>query len=111
MFEEEQLGSEFWAEPIAPLSSDPLYLLMAAEEGEIEEVDPEDVTLRAQYRARASRDRIDDYLQLHQAKVMDKVVSKSVAMLKRSRKSFEEKIEVLCAMGVDQDDAVDMLIQ
>ena len=108
---EEQFGSAFWAEPIAPLSSDPLYQLMAQEEGEFEEVDPEDVTLRSQYRQRASRDRIDDHVQLHQAKVLDKVVSKSVAILKRSRKSFEEKIEVLCAMGVDQDDAVDMLIQ
>ena len=108
---EEQFSNDFWAEPIAPLSSDPLYLLMAQEEGELEEVDPEDVTQRAQYRARASRDRIDDHVQLHQAKVLDKVVSKSVAILKRSRKSFEEKIEVLCAMGVDQDDAVDMLIQ
>ena len=108
---EEQFSNDFWAEPIAPLSSDPLYLLMAQEEGEFEDLNPEDVTLRAQYRCRASRDRIDDHLQLHQSKVLDKVVSKSVAILKRSRKSFEEKIEVLCAMGVDQDDAVDMLIQ
>ena len=108
---EEQFGSEFWSEPIAPLSSDPLYLLMAQEEGDLEELDPEDVTLRSQYRQRASRDRIDDHVQLHQAKVLDKVVSKSVVMLKRSRKSFEEKLEVLCAMGVDQEDAIDMLIQ
>lgn len=108
---EEQFGSAFWSEPMAPLSSDPLYLLMAQEEGELEELDPEDTTLRAQYRNRASRDRIDDNVQLHQAKVLDKVVSKSVAMLKRSRKSFEEKLEVLCSMGVDQDEAVDMLIE
>ena len=108
---EEQFSSAFWAEPIAPLSSDPLYLLMAQEDGDFEEVDPEDVTQRAQYRQRASRDRIDDHVQLHQAKVLDKVVSKSVAILKRSRKSFEEKLEVLCAMGVDQEDAIDMLIQ
>ena len=108
---EEQFSSAFWAEPIAPLSSDPLYILMAAEDGDFEEVDPEDVTQRAQYRHRASRDRIDDHVQLHQAKVLDKVVSKAVVMLKRSRKSFEEKLEVLCAMGVDQEDAIDMLIQ
>ena len=108
---EEQFSNDFWAEPIAPLSSDPLYLLMAQEEGDLEDLNPEDVTLRAQYRHRASRDRIDDHVQLHQAKVLDKVVSKAVAILKRSRKSFEEKIEVLCAMGVDQEDAIDMLIQ
>ena len=108
---EEQFSPAFWAEPIAPLSSDPLYILMAQEDGDFEEVDPEDVTLRSQYRQRASRDRIDDHVQLHQAKVLDKVVSKAVVMLKRSRKSFEEKLEVLCAMGVDQEDAIDMLIE
>lgn len=108
---EEQLSSAFWAEPIAPLSSDPLYLLMSEEEGELDDVDPEDVTQRAQYRHRASRDRIDDHVQLNQGKVLDTVVSKSIIMLKRSRKSFEEKLEVLTSMGVDQDEAVDMLIE
>jgi hypothetical protein len=110
---EEQFGNEFWAEPIAPLSSDPMYLLMAEEEGELDESDPEDITLRSQYRGRASRDRVGpEFLLMEQSmKSVDSAVRKAVVILKRDMtKNFESKLEILIAMGVDMDDAIDMLL-
>ena len=104
-----------WIEQAASIMADPVYICMA-EEGD--EPDDDVHPALAEQQQILIHDRImnpvspDEGTQEGARKAEDATFSvfmKAVAKLRKSRKSFEEKLATLELMGMDHDEAIDAL--
>jgi hypothetical protein len=112
----EETSDAFWAEPVASIYSDPLHILLAAEceDDEDLDLDADHMTLRGQYALRDEFSRVSDLAQFvsteRQAATLSNATRKAILMWRRAGKSFEEQIQLLERMGVDNLDAVDLIL-
>jgi len=103
-----------WMEQAATIYADPCYQLMA-EEGDESEDDAhpalreqEQYIIRDQLNYPVVRTGTEEGNSVSEDAVAS-VFAKTLKTLKRSKKSFEDKLQTLVRMGMDQDEAIDAL--
>lgn len=103
-----------WMEQAATIYADPVYCLMAEQGDESEDEahpalrEQEQLIIRDQLNYPVARTGTEEGNSLS-AQVTDAVFAKTIKTLRRSKKSFEDKLQILVRMGMDQDEAIDAL--
>lgn len=112
---EDNLRTENWLdEPVASVMSNPLYILMAQEDEDFDLEDDEALALRDQLKLRESFERNDfehEFKQQRTSLVVNKVIERSVRIMLRHKKSYDEIADMLRACDVDEDMIVDVILK
>lgn len=106
---------ESWLdEPVASVMSNPLYILMAEEDEDFDLEEDEGLAQRNQMKLRESFERGSfdyEFKQQQTSLVVSKVIERSVRIMLRHKKSYDEIADMLRACDVDEDTIVDVILK
>ena len=94
--------------------SNPLYILMAEEDEDFDLEEDEGLAQRDQMKLRESFERGSfdyEFKQQQTSLVVSKVIERSVRIMLRHKKSYDEIADMLRACDVDEDTIVDVILK